>query len=916
MKENERLDLLKEVAGTQVYEDRRKESLKIMDETAAKKLKIADLLSKIEERLTELEEEKAELKDFQMRDRQRRCLEYAYYQRELDDVEAALEGIEEERRKDIDSGNEKRLEFNEREEEIKKLEADIATARHELTALELTGRQSQEQMNDLIREREEVRCSIDDLQAFEVDGKTKKKTLSVELDQIKKKMKEVQKKLDEITPEVEAKVKEERQMMQSLDASQARLEALYAKQGRTNKFKTKNERDNFLKQEIETTRHLQTSQQERVQDLIADVEAARQRMVELDAQQEEVTAELDQHRKSLSKLTDERVALKTKSGSMTERQKELWREDGKLTSMVSNARQEKQNAERALSGVMDKDTANGLASVKRIAAEHQLDGVFGPLYELFSVDDKYKTAIEVTAGNSLFHVVVDTDETVTKILEHMKGPNAGRLTFMPLNRLKSHDNRLPVANDAIPMIEKLKFNRDYRPAIEQVFGRTIICPDLATAGQYSRSNGCNAITLDGDRVDRKGALTGGFHDVRRSRIDCIRAVKIWTDRYETDSAKHLLVKSEITNLEQQISVTLGQINKIESSLKKARDARQPLLEQLDSLQIEKQRMSDRVARLEAAQAEAERDSRRMAGNLESLKTELKSGFTQNLSNEEIELIGALTTEVEQQKNDLIGVSKQRSELTNRRKLLEIELSEDLRRRREEVQTKLDSIGSSDAPDASDQFAELSTKRTELKNLEKVIKTLQVAIDDTEAEMEELHQKIVEDSAALDDKISFQAENSRTILKAQRQAERYLNKRNVLTVRKEECTKSIRDLGVLPEEAFTKYVNVNSTKILKLLHDTNNHLKRYAHVNKKAFEQYNDFTKQRDSLLKRREELEQSEESIQELITTLDQRKDEAIERTFKQVSLYFSQVFKKLVPAGKGRLVMQKRVDVSAIFKW
>lgn len=42
---------------------------------------------------------------------------------------------------------------------------------------------------------------------------------------------------------------------------------------------------------------------------------------------------------------------------------------------------------------------------------------------------------------------------------------------------------------------------------------------------------------------------------------------------------------------------------------------------------------------------------------------------------------------------------------------------------------------------------------------------------------------------------------------------------------------------------------------------------------------------------------------------LDQRKDEAIERTFKQVSKNFSEVFQKLVPLGRGRLIMQKRLD-------
>ena len=38
---------------------------------------------------------------------------------------------------------------------------------------------------------------------------------------------------------------------------------------------------------------------------------------------------------------------------------------------------------------------------------------------------------------------------------------------------------------------------------------------------------------------------------------------------------------------------------------------------------------------------------------------------------------------------------------------------------------------------------------------------------------------------------------------------------------------------------------------------NDGLKKYSHVNKKAFEQYNNFTKQRDTLTKRREELDQS-----------------------------------------------------------
>ena len=101
-KDHERLALLKEVAGTKVYEQRRTESLRIMTETDAKREKINELLEYIDGRLGELEEEKEELKEFQEKDKERRCLEYAVYQRELEEVGEALEEIEDERRGEVE----------------------------------------------------------------------------------------------------------------------------------------------------------------------------------------------------------------------------------------------------------------------------------------------------------------------------------------------------------------------------------------------------------------------------------------------------------------------------------------------------------------------------------------------------------------------------------------------------------------------------------------------------------------------------------------------------------------------------------------------------------------------------------------------------------------------------------------------
>lgn len=59
---------------------------------------------------------------------------------------------------------------------------------------------------------------------------------------------------------------------------------------------------------------------------------------------------------------------------------------------------------------MSQDTASGLRAVKRYAQQLELDGMYGPLYELFEVSDRYKTAVEVTAGNRYgVHLPCDGD---------------------------------------------------------------------------------------------------------------------------------------------------------------------------------------------------------------------------------------------------------------------------------------------------------------------------------------------------------------------------------------------------------------------------------------------------------------------------------------------------------------------------
>lgn len=57
----------------------------------------------------------------------------------------------------------------------------------------------------------------------------------------------------------------------------------------------------------------------------------------------------------------------------------------------------------------------------------------------------------------------------------------------------------------------------------------------------------------------------------------------------------------------------------------------------------------------------------------------------------------------------------------------------------------------------------------------------------------------------------QEEDGRSIQRQQKTVERYLHKRGVMIARKDVANKNIRDLGVLPEEAFVE-TNANTDKV--------------------------------------------------------------------------------------------------------
>lgn len=112
--------------------------------------------------------------------------------------------------------------------------------------------------------------------------------------------------------------------------------------------------------------------------------------------------------------------------------------------------------------------SSGLNAIREMASSRPLPGLHGPVIELFECDPVFFEAVEVSAGNSLFHVVVDTEDTAALILQHLNEQRTGRVTFMPINRISAKAVAPPASDEVIPMISRLRFDEKFRSIFAQV----------------------------------------------------------------------------------------------------------------------------------------------------------------------------------------------------------------------------------------------------------------------------------------------------------------------------------------------------------------------------------------------------------------------------------------------------------------
>uniref|UniRef100_A0A4W6E101 Structural maintenance of chromosomes 3 n=1 Tax=Lates calcarifer TaxID=8187 RepID=A0A4W6E101_LATCA len=432
----------------------------------------------------------------------------------------------------------------------------------------------------------------------------------------------------------------------------------------------------------------------------------------------------------------------------------------------------------------------------------------------FECEPAFYTCVEVTAGTRLFYHIVETDEVSTKILMEFNKMNLpGEVTFLPLSKLDVRDTAYPETNDAIPMISKLRYSPNFDKAFKHVFGKTLICRSMEVSTQLARAFTMDCITLEGDQVSHRGALTGGYYDTRKSRLELQKDMR----------------KAEEELGELEIDQLMNQMQQIETQQRKFKASRDSILSEMKMLKEKRQQSEKTFMPKQRSLQSLEASLHAMESTRESLKAELGTDLLSQLSLEDQRRVDDLNDEIRQLQQDNRQLLNERIKLEGIMTRVETYLNENLRKRLDQVEQELNELRETEGGTV------LTATTSELDGINKRVKETLARSEDLDSLIDKTEAEIKDHIKSMERWKNIEKEQNDASTTTPRSWEKMTNRQGMLLKKKEECMKKIRELGSLPQEAFEKYQTLTLKQVqtqrqgLMMIHFQHQHRSKVVHI---------------------------------------------------------------------------------------
>lgn len=909
-----KLKLLREVAGTRVYDERKEESLKILKETKMKTEKIQGLLKYIDERLQTLENEKEDLKEYQKLDKTKRSIEYTMYDNTNKEAIKEKARLDEQKQDLVRKDNNVKstladclAEISKKKTEKSKLEAHGRVLREDKEAL-------QAEKTQMVEEKMRLKLEIDSLAEESKKDRQGRQNAETSLQSVVDEIEKNEAALELLKPEYAKLVEDESRLTTDIRIAESRSKEILAKQGQRNQFQSVGERDRFLNNEIRRFSGLIDDNKEQIASIEKELEETEKEEEQLNGEIQRIAREIDENRMQMDNNSGRTADLKKRYDAAYDALQQASREEKLIRDQIADIDRDITASNDQMRRIVARPIYNGIAGVKKVIEafksenknkQHDdvINGYHGTVIDLIEVTDMFTTAVEVIAQNRLFYHVVETDRVATKILRKFNELQLpGELNFYPLNRVSAPSSRHfnPRPNSR-PMTDVIDYHAKYDKVIQSITANVIIVRSLDQTAKDIRNEQFDVVTFDGDQMSKKGVMTGGFIDRKKSKLELHAQKKQHQEKLEQLNINLRDAEQNVKEKTQDAENVRTTMNQNENQISDFHRKHRELTEAKNALSHQYFMIVKKKDPKKADLLQLRNRLRELTAQKDTLSEELGSAMSSQLTADEEQTIKDLRRQVDEMKQQLAAISRKRMDVTHRKNAIENLLTKKLYKTKENITARVEDISDNER---SHKLANANAQQTSLLDrmgtVEQQLTTANIDLQDHETK-----EKGVQNQ--LENHLDQQRDLEKQQADFQIQLDKISAKEDEVKQKREDSMKKMRLLGALPTDTFSKWQNVKQRELEKKLIECVNELKKYENVNKKALDQYMTASTQKEELTKRMAEQKKSEDSIEELLQVLENRKYEAIDLTFKQVKKNFEEVFKQLVPHGRGKMQMRAR---------
>lgn len=923
-KADDRRAILEEAAGIVKFKSRKEEAERKLSNTENNLTRIRDIISTYEERIEPLKEEREKALKYNVLSDDLRVREVSLLVNNIGVIDKDIKSINIEITNKSEDIKEKREILNKLKEELVHLEEEIETIE----------KKNNTEKTEYYTKKEEVNKSLNDIEIYKERIKNFEEVIKKDNEEILR-LEEVliksRKEKDLLLIELEEKIKEQinkENLIKEFESTNYKLineikkleeDSEKIKEDEFEILRRTSEINNdiaIINKEIVNKEELSTGGENNLKAIegnisinIATISSINEKINTIKKLKEEIEANIIDNRKKIGALSSQ---LTRKERFIREIAKKINILDGKLTTL--------RDLEKSYEGYQ--------LSIKKLMERIEKGQIpYGKgasvLGEIFTVDKKYETAIEISLGGAISNVITEDENTAKLLIEYLKKNSLGRATFLPLNIIKG--SRINVSNDIKNVkgyiglaSDLLNYDNKYKEIMDYSLGKTIIAENMEAALIISRLGNykIRIVTLDGEVISPGGALTGG-------------------SIYKKNNSSILGRRREIQELEESINTNKSSYNSELLLLDKIRDEIREIDEDILNKSDDIHEKNIDITRFESEVRALENESLKLKNSLEVSKKEISLNnetlvklrdeivkkeenlrLLQNTKEENKERIEIIQRELIEKKEVFDKIKEENIQVKiEKAKLDEVVYSRqsDLRRKEKEEKEKEERIFSLKKDN--------DEKSSNINYLRKLIEDKTMFISEVNKRLNELEDVFKFDEASrisLKDKLKIKDGESNLIIEEIRVLENDLNRKEISFAKLESerenyYIKLNEELNLTLAEAMEIAVKIeNISKVKEEIFKIKNQITELGTVNLAAIAEYEEVCEKYQFMSSQEEDLNMAKEELMTVINEMTIKMQELFRENFTILNKNFNETFKDLFKGGNAELILGEGDELTA----